>query len=118
MKTILIIITSNPMKSHKPIEALRLASLSSFGHPTSILIYKTAYALLSEPIEKFVNSEFIEQYFQVIIKNNVPLYFIHEKNNELSHFKKIHSSYQLTFLPLNWQQSCQLIENSDKVFLF
>lgn len=119
MKTILIIIVSNPLKSHKSTEAFRLASsLSSYRHTTSILIYKTAYALVSEPIYNLINSHLAEQYISILKKNNVPLYYIKDQKDESPPIKVLDSFYNLALSPLNWQQLCQLIENSDNIFLF
>jgi len=117
MKKLLFIIVSDPIKSHKAAEAIRIAAgLCALQHPTSIVVYKTACNLFTEPIYKFIDSDIIEQSLPTLQKLNIPLYFINDNKVNLN--DTIKNPSHALIEKITWEKLCYLIEEADAIFIF
>lgn len=61
--TILVLIKSNPLKSHRAVEGLRIAlGLVSGGHPVAVVLLNQAPLLLAEDTEDLVEGDILQKY--------------------------------------------------------
>jgi len=61
--SIVVVIQENPLKTHRAVEALRIAlGLSTGGNPLSIVLLGEAPLLLAEDTDNVVDAEILEKY--------------------------------------------------------
>jgi len=61
--SIVVVIQENPLKTHRAVEALRIAlGLSTGGNPLSIVLLGEAPLLLTEDTDLVVDAEILEKY--------------------------------------------------------
>ena len=64
---IIILICEDPTKSHRPVEALRIAlGLSTGPNPLTIVVMGKARALLTEDLTDIIDSEILEKHLPVL----------------------------------------------------
>ncbi|HEY5595281.1 MAG TPA: DsrE family protein [Nitrospiria bacterium] len=60
---ILVLVKSNPLESHRPVEAIRIAlGLVSGEHPVVIVLLNQAPLLLSDDTEDLVDGDILQKY--------------------------------------------------------
>jgi sulfur relay (sulfurtransferase) DsrF/TusC family protein len=81
---VLFIITSNPRRSGKPAEAIRIAAGVSAWKKTEVSVYfrDEAILALSEDTADFVNEDNITRYLPMLTENKCPVY-VQENNRSL-----------------------------------
>ncbi|HEY4485461.1 MAG TPA: DsrE family protein [Nitrospiria bacterium] len=73
--TALVLIQSNPLKSHRPVEALRIAlGLISGEIPVTIILMNEAPRLLSDDTEDLVDGEILQKYLPTLKTLNQPFH--------------------------------------------
>jgi len=81
-KKILFFIQSNPLESHRPAEAIRIAlGLAACNHSIDIILTHHGSLLLSDPIENLIDGERIQQYMAEL-KTYIPAIFIDQEKIE------------------------------------
>jgi hypothetical protein len=72
-KTVAVVIQDDPRKSHRPVEALRIAlGLVSGSHKTTVILLGEAVRLLSEERDDIVDVDILETYLPSIEDLEIP----------------------------------------------
>lgn len=81
-KRIAVVIQEDPLKSHRPVEALRIAlGLCAGDHETTVILLGKAPVLLTEDIDDVVDIDILEKYRPSFAQLSVP--FLVESNCSL-----------------------------------
>ena len=71
--SIAVVIREDPQKSHRPVEALRIAlGLSTGGNPLSVVLLGQSPLLLSEASEDIVDADILEKYLPSFKQLEIP----------------------------------------------
>ena len=80
---IVILICEDPTKSHRPVEALRIAlGLSTGPNPLTIIVTGKARLLLTEDVSDLVDSEILEKHLPVV--QELGLKILVQENSQMS----------------------------------
>ena len=72
-KTVAVVIQEDPRKTHRPVEALRIAlGLVSGSHITTVVLLHGATRLLSEETEDVIDVDILEKYLPSIEHLEIP----------------------------------------------
>lgn len=82
-KHIAVVIRDDPRKSHRPVEALRIAlGLVAGTHQTSVVLLNESIRLLAEDLDDVIDAEILEKYLPSIEHLEIP--FLVEKGADPS----------------------------------
>lgn len=71
--SIVVVIQENPLKTHRAVEALRIAlGLSTGGNPLSVILLGEAPLLLTEDTDLVVDAEILEKYLPSLRQLGTP----------------------------------------------
>jgi hypothetical protein len=71
--SVIVVIREDPQKTHRPVEALRIAlGLSTGGNPLSVVLLGQAPLLISESPEDIVDGEILEKYLPSFKQLKIP----------------------------------------------
>lgn len=111
---ILILIKSNPLKSHRPVEAIRIAlGLASGELPVQIVLMNQAPLLLAEESEDLVDGELLPQYLPTL-KEWGQTFYVEEESWKALKFDK--TGYQVAPIPMS--QIAQLVQQASRFMIF
>lgn len=83
-KTVVVVIQEDPTKTHRPVEALRIAlGLVAGSHSTTVVLLGEAIRLLSGDMEDIVDADILEKYLPSIHHLNVPFVLPHNADRSL-----------------------------------
>ncbi len=86
-KTIAVVIREDPRRTHRPVEALRIAlGLVAGNHQTTVVLLGEAARLLTKETEDIVDVEILEKYLPSIEQLDVP--FLLEASTDTSAIRK------------------------------
>ncbi len=72
-KNIAVVIQEDPRKSHRPVEALRIAlGLASGSHGTTVVLLGEAVRLLGDETDDILDLEILEKYLPAIEQLEIP----------------------------------------------
>ncbi len=72
-KNIAVVIQEDPRKTHRPVEALRIAlGLVAGSHATTVILLGDAIHLLSDDTDDIVDSDILEKYLPSIENLDIP----------------------------------------------
>ncbi len=72
-KNIAVVIQEDPRKTHRPVEALRIAlGLASGSHTTSVVLLHESVRLLTEPLDDIIDVDLLETYLPSIEHLDLP----------------------------------------------
>jgi sulfur relay (sulfurtransferase) complex TusBCD TusD component (DsrE family) len=72
-KNVAVVIQDDPRKTHRPVEALRIAlGLTAGGHTTTVVLLREAVHLLSEDTDDIVDMDILEKYLPSIEQLEIP----------------------------------------------
>jgi sulfur relay (sulfurtransferase) DsrF/TusC family protein len=72
-KNIAVVIQEDPRKTHRPVEALRIAlGLASGSHVTTVVLLGEAVRLLGNDTDDIVDIEILEKYLPAIQQLEIP----------------------------------------------
>ena len=72
-KTIAVVIQEDPRKTHRPVEALRIAlGLVAGSHHTTVILLGDSFRLLTDETDDIVDIDILEKYLPSIIQLQIP----------------------------------------------
>ncbi|HXV68670.1 MAG TPA: hypothetical protein VD738_07065 [Nitrospira sp.] len=72
-KTVAVVIQEDPRKTHRPVEALRIAlGLAAGTHKTTVILLGEAARLLSQNTDDIVDVDILEQYLPSLDHLEIP----------------------------------------------
>jgi len=84
-KHVAVVIQEDPRKTHRPVEALRIAlGLVAGSHHTTVVLLGESLRLLSEDTEEVVDADILEKYLPSIRQLEIPFVVPHESDRSLA----------------------------------
>lgn len=72
-KTIAVVIQEDPRKTHRPVEALRIAlGLVAGSHDTTVILLGESFRLLTDETEDIIDVDILEKYLPSITQLQIP----------------------------------------------
>ena len=72
-KTIAVVIQEDPRKTHRPVEALRIAlGLVAGSHHTTVILLGDSFRLLTDETDDIVDVDILEKYLPSIVQLQIP----------------------------------------------
>jgi sulfur relay (sulfurtransferase) DsrF/TusC family protein len=72
-KRVVVVISGDPCKTHRPVEALRIAlGLCAGGHDTTVILLDQAPLLLTDDTDDIVDVDILEKYLSSFSQLRVP----------------------------------------------
>jgi sulfur relay (sulfurtransferase) DsrF/TusC family protein len=72
-KNIAVVIQEDPRKTHRPVEALRIAlGLAAGTHTTTVVLIGEAFRLLTEETDDIIDVDILEKYLPSIEQLEIP----------------------------------------------
>lgn len=72
-KNIAVVIQEDPRKTHRPVEALRIAlGLVAGSHHTTVVLLGEAFRLLTDDTEDIIDVDILEKYLPSIMQLKIP----------------------------------------------
>jgi sulfur relay (sulfurtransferase) DsrF/TusC family protein len=82
-KRVAVVIAEDPTKTHRPVEALRIAlGLSAGDHDTTVILLGKAALLLTDDTDDIVDVDILEKYRPSFTQLEVP--FVMEADSEIT----------------------------------
>lgn len=82
-KTVAVVIQEDPRKTHRPVEALRIAlGLASGSHVTTVVLLGEAVRLLGDETDDILDVEILEKYLPAIEQLEIP-FILQDMPNQL-----------------------------------
>lgn len=82
-KNIAVVIQEDPRKTHRPVEALRIAlGLSSGSHITTVILLGEAARLLGNETDDFFDIDILEKYLPIIEQLEIP-FILQDIDNQI-----------------------------------
>lgn len=92
-KTIAVVIQEDPRKTHRPVEALRIAlGLVAGSHHTTVVLLGESFRLLLDDTDDIIDVDILEKYLPSIIQLQVP--FILQSRQDCTHLR---SEFQVQY---------------------
>jgi hypothetical protein len=92
-KNIAVVIQEDPRKTHRPVEALRIAlGLVSGSHQTTVILLGEAFRLLTEDLDDIIDVDILEKYLPSITQLKIP--FILQSTTDRP---KVRSEFQVQY---------------------
>lgn len=83
-KKVAVVIREDPRKTHRPVEALRIAlGLVAGTHETTVVLLNDAVRLLSEDLDDVIDMEILEKYLPSIEHLEIPFILQHDTDRSL-----------------------------------
>jgi hypothetical protein len=82
-KTVAVVIQEDPRKTHRPVEALRIAlGLASGSHVMTVVLLGEAVRLLGDETDDILDAEILEKYLPAIEQLEIP-FILQDMPNQL-----------------------------------
>ncbi|MBM4139449.1 MAG: hypothetical protein FJ244_08280 [Nitrospira sp.] len=92
-KTVLVIIQEDPRKTHRPVEALRIAlGLVAGSHHTTVILLGESIRLLYENIDDLIDVDILEKYLPSVEYLKIP-FILQSKTDRASIREEFHIQY-------------------------
>jgi len=92
-KTIAVVIQEDPRKTHRPVEALRIAlGLVAGSHHTTVILLGDSFRLLTDETDDIVDVDILEKYLPSIVQLQVP--FLLQDRQDLT---QIRNDFQVQY---------------------
>jgi len=112
--TILVLIKSNPLESHRPVEAIRIAlGLVSGEHPVSVVLLNQSPLLLSDDSEDLVDDDILQKYLPTF--KELGQTFLVEETALKAHLPE-GSDYAIQ--AVSFDKIADLVQKADRFFIF
>ena len=111
-KNVAVIIQEDPRKTHRPVEALRIAlGLVAGTHITTVILLGGATRLLFEDIDDIIDIDILEKYLPTIEQLEMP--FVLEAATDRS---RVRSGFLVHYE--SDDHICSLIQSMDRTLVF
>ena len=111
-KNIAVIIQEDPRKTHRPVEALRIAlGLVAGSHMTTVILLGEAARLLFEDTDDIIDVDILEKYLPSIQHLEMP-FVLHNATDRSSIHKDFHIRYETD------EGIRSLIQSMDRTLVF
>jgi hypothetical protein len=111
-KTVVVVIQEDPRKTHRPVEALRIAlGLVAGSHSTTVVLLGESVRLLHEDIDDIVDVDILEKYLPSIHHLEIP--FILQSH---THRAPIRGEFPIRYC--SDQDIHRLIKSADRSLIF
>ncbi len=113
-QNVVVLVKSDPEKSHRPVEAIRIAlGLVSSDHQVSIILLEKAPFLLSDRAESLMDGEDLEEYLSPLKELGQTFYVEKESLNRV----KIDDP-DCKIVPLPMTEIARLVESAERHLIF
>jgi len=111
-KTVAVVIQEDPRKTHRPVEALRIAlGLVAGSHTTTVILLGEAFRLLTDDIDDVIDLDILEKYLPSVEHLEIP--FIIQLDAKRSRIRKqFHVQYASD------EHIRSLIQSMDRTLIF
>ena len=110
---IVVLICEDPIKSHRPVEALRIAlGLSTGPNPITIVVMGKARMLLTEDTSEVIDTDILEKHLPVLQELKIPILLQDGSHSEYSFDPELPIS-KASILEIS-----TIISKADKVLVF
>lgn len=93
-KTVAVVIQEDPRKTHRPVEALRIAlGLVAGSHTTTVILLGEASRLISHDIDDIVDVDILEKYLPSVQHLELP-FILQSQTDKSSISKQFHVTYE------------------------
>jgi sulfur relay (sulfurtransferase) DsrF/TusC family protein len=111
-KTVVVVIQEDPRKTHRPVEALRIAlGLVAGSHQTTVILLDESVRLLHENVDDIVDVDILEKYLPSIEHLEIP-FILHMKTDRAPIREEFHVQYH------DDDQIRLLLESADRTLVF
>lgn len=111
-KTVAVVIQEDPRKTHRPVEALRIAlGLVAGSHRTTVVLLGQAVRLLYEDVDDVVDLDILEKYLPSIEQLEIP-FILRSETDRVPIRKEFHVEYYRD------EDIRTLIESADRTLVF
>jgi hypothetical protein len=111
-KNIAVVIQEDPRKSHRPVEALRIAlGLLAGSHMTTVILLGEAARLLWDSTDEIIDFDILETYLPSIVQLQVP-FVVHASSDRTALRKEFHTRFESD------EGICSLIQAMDRTLVF
>jgi len=111
---ILVLIKSNPLESHRPVEAVRIAlGLASGDHSVTIVLLNRAPLLLADDTDDLVDGEILQKYLPTF--NELDQTFFVEEGSLKAHPLE-DSDYKIR--AVSFDEITEMIRQAGRFFIF
>lgn len=111
-KTVVVVIQEDPTKTHRPVEALRIAlGLVAGAHHTTVVLLGESVRLLHEDVDDIIDVEILEKYLPSIQHLEIP--FVLQSQTDRSSIRRdFHINYHSD------TDIRELISSADRTLVF
>jgi hypothetical protein len=93
-KNVAVVIQEDPRKTHRPVEALRIAlGLRAGSHTTTVVLLREATRLLSEDTDDIIDVDILEKYLPSIEQLEIP-FVLPTTTNQSTIRSEFHARYE------------------------
>lgn len=111
-KHVVVVIQEDPRKTHRPVEALRIAlGLRAGSHMTTVVLLGEATRLLSEDRDDIVDEDILEKYLPSIEQLDIP-FVLHATTDQSAIRSEFHPRYESD------GAICSLLQSMDCTLVF
>ena len=111
-KTVVVVIQEDPRKTHRPVEALRIAlGLVAGSHRTTVVLLGDSVRLLHEDVDDIIDVEILEKYLPSIEHLEMP-FILHSEKARAPIRENFHVSFHTD------KEIRSLIESADRTLVF
>ena len=112
--SILVLIKSNPLENHRPVEAIRIAlGLASSDHEVKIVLLNQAPLLLADNTEDIVDGDILQKYLPTFIELE-QTFFVEEGSLKAHPLED--SDYKIQ--PVSFDEITEMIRLAGRFFIF
>jgi hypothetical protein len=92
-KTVVVVIQEDPRKTHRPVEALRIAlGLVAGSHHTTVVLLGESARLLHEDVDDIVDVDILEKYLPSIEQLEIP-FILQSQTDRAAIREEFHTVY-------------------------
>ncbi|MCP9455897.1 MAG: DsrE family protein [Nitrospira sp.] len=111
-KTVAIVIQEDPTKTHRPVEALRIAlGLAAGSHNITVILLDEAVRLLSEETEDIVDGEVLEKFLPSL--QHLAVSFLVQDSTK---YPVDQNRFRVSYVPPD--AICSFVGSVDRVLVF
>jgi sulfur relay (sulfurtransferase) DsrF/TusC family protein len=111
-KTVVVVIQEDPRKTHRPVEALRIAlGLVAGSHQTTVVLLGESVRLLHEDVDDIIDVEILEKYLPSIEQLEIP-FILQSETDRTDIREKFHIEYRSD------EEIRHVIESAERTLVF